>query len=123
MDRSWTKLIKPLAPWGLGVYWTILFTATHVPVPDGPPGSDKVLHFGAYLVLSVLFATTLHTRGAVTRRLVLLTIGVLFSFAIFDELTQMLVNRHCSALDALADWCGVLAGLGTFFFAVRKLIR
>ncbi len=99
------------SPWLLAGYWAVLFTATHTPMPAGPPASDKLLHFSAYFVLAVLFAVWRITRHAPTRRIVQLTIGVLFAFAVFDELTQTLVGRHCDALDAAADWAGISAAL------------
>ena len=114
-------LAQKFAPWALAVYWIILATLTHIPVPAGPPNSDKVLHVGAYFVLGFLFALTLHTRGFVARKLAITTIAVLFVFAVLDELTQELVNRYCDPWDAAADAVGVLLALGLFFLTKDRL--
>ena len=119
-DRLY-ELIRRSSPWLLAVYWIVLFALTHIPVPDGLPGSDLVLHLAAYFVLATLFTTVLLTRGVRGRRFVLTTIGVLFAFGVFDELTQMLVNRHCDPLDALADWVGVVCGMTVTWFVGFRL--
>lgn len=108
-------------PWLLGVYWVILYTLTHVPVPSGPPGSDKILHIAAYFVLAFLFSMVLYTRDVPTRRLVITTIVSLCAFAVFDEVTQELVNRHCDPLDALADSVGIVLGISALLWSTRRV--
>lgn len=110
---------KKFSPWLMAAYWIVLFTATHVPVPAGPPHSDKFLHISAYFVLSVLFACVLFTRGFDKWRLNKIVVIVLFIYAVVDELTQELVNRVCDPMDAAADAVGVLLGLW-FFHAIAK---
>ena len=38
------------------VYWLLLFTGTHIPLPNLPGGSgnDKLAHFAGYFLLSLL---------------------------------------------------------------------
>lgn len=115
------RLVRAISPWALAVYWITLFVMTHTPVPAGPPGSDKLFHFGAYFVLAALFALVLLSRGYTPRRTALLTIPVLCGFAVFDEVTQMLVDRHCDVLDGLADWAGVAVGTVSVIGARRWL--
>lgn len=115
MERTYSW-IRRISPWLLGLYWIVLFTLTHVPVPEGLPGSDLALHLAAYFVLSCMFTTVLLTRGVRGRRLVLTTFGVLFAFGVFDELTQTLVNRHCDPRDMAADCVGVVCGLAVAWF-------
>lgn len=113
-------LARAISPWALATYWTTLFVLTHVPVPHGPPGSDKVLHVGAYSLLAFLVALVLHTRGFAMRRIVATTVLVLFAFAVFDEVTQQFVNRVCDPVDAVADWVGVIVGLIVFLPIKRR---
>ncbi|MFK7821138.1 MAG: VanZ family protein [Planctomycetaceae bacterium] len=108
-------LARKFSPWALAAYWVTLATLTHIPVPAGPPNSDKVLHIAAYFVLGYLFALVLHTRGFDSRRIMITTIVSLFTFAILDELTQELVNRYCDPMDAAADAVGVVLALLLFF--------
>lgn len=120
-NNQWFQTLKRVSPWLLAVYWVILFVLTHVPVPAGPPNSDKVLHVAAYTVLATLFATVLLTREVPKARLVRLTVVTLCTFAVFDELTQELVNRFCDPMDMLADAIGVLCGLGFVLTMSAKL--
>ena len=119
--EKWWNIARTVSPWVLIGYWITLFTATHVPVPAGPPTSDKLIHFGAYFVLSLLLSTVLLTRNVLPAKIVLWTVIVLFSYGVFDEATQALVDRHPDPLDALADWAGVVTGLVVFFSALRFL--
>jgi VanZ family protein len=124
MTDSKTKLYRwatVASPWLLSIYWIILYTLTHVPVPSGPPGSDKLLHIAAYFVLAFLFSMVLYTRSVPTKRLIITTIVSLCAFAIFDEVTQELVNRHCDPLDALADSVGIVLGITAFLWLARRV--
>lgn len=99
--------------WGVLIaYWLTLFTSTHAPIDPKliVPGKDKTLHIMGYSGLGVLFGlvfgtSTLH-RFAFLRALAILAI-----YAVFDELTQLLVGRHCDLYDWFADCGGIVIGL------------
>jgi VanZ family protein len=109
----------------LGVYWTALLVATHLPV-DAPfvPGStfDKLYHVLAYAVLSLLLATVWQLAGGhlMRRQLVLVWLAVVLYGAV-DEITQMWVGREASLLDWLADGAGAACGIVAFVWLRRKL--
>ena len=101
----------------LGVYWITLFIATSIPTEYIPSVgvSDKLNHFFAYMVLSVL----LHLTFIFQEKLPLLgeypasfTLLIGFVYGIVDELHQMLIpGRHAELLDWIADFIGVIAGV------------
>ena len=72
---------------------------------EGPfPGSDKVVH--------VLIFTTLAALGRRARIPVPVLVGGLIAYAVGSELIQGLeANRSSSPTDALADFCGITAGM------------
>jgi len=112
----------------LGVYWFALFLVTHLP-PEFllrgfssseqmlADGNDKVVHLIAYAGLAFLFASCQWVRGIDDRRLIRLTLLIPGAYAIIDELLQIPVRRTADVMDCLADWCGVLLGLGCFLLA------
>jgi len=101
----------------LVVYWIALFIATSIPTEYIPSVgvSDKLNHFFAYLVLSVLLYLTFIFQ----EKLPLLreypasfTLVIGSVYGIFDELHQMLIpGRHAEVLDWIADFVGVIAGV------------
>lgn len=74
-------------------------------VPSSPPGVDKLVHAGLFLVLA------LTARWAGVRERVVA--GGLVGYAAVSEVVQGtdLVGRDASVLDGLADVVGVLLGL------------
>ena len=103
---KWLRIIL----WILTVaYWALLFTMTHLPPPKLPaaPGNDKLMHFLAYLVLSLMLGVTLRLTFPRWRRvpLIVLLIGVIYGA--LDERTQLLVNRSAEWGDWFADAGGV----------------
>jgi VanZ family protein len=104
------------------LYWTALFVATHIPVPNvvrEADVSDKGLHLLANLILIFLFWFTVsdgkkaHWRKAAPW--FVLTIMIVYS--VFDELTQSFVpGRSCDPRDLFADLTGTCMGLAVFSF-------
>ncbi|WP_146572119.1 VanZ family protein [Botrimarina hoheduenensis] len=104
--------------WGiaLGLYWALLFTATHIPTPVMAQGvlqlnGDKLIHAGAYFVLATLALGLIRslgwqTIGGLPARVVVVV--AIIAYGVFDEITQPLVNRICDPLDGLADTVGVI---------------
>ena len=107
----------------LVVYWIGLFLGTHTPKVSGVDFSvmDKILHFGAYFGLSLLFALAWSLRRPLVARGYAVLAMLLLAYGALDELLQIPVGRHCDPLDWLADTCGVITGLALFWTAGRWL--
>ena len=105
------------------VYWAVLFTLTHLPpnrVPHGP-SNDKLQHFGAYFVLSLMLGATLWVALPPKRRLLPVIIFVVAAlYGAFDEFTQIPVGRDAEFMDWCADISGAAAA-GLIFFVVHAL--
>ena len=103
-----------------GVYWVVLFVTTHLPpnrLPKGP-SNDKLEHFVAYFVLSVLLGAALWQGGPARRRLVaVIVLAVAALYGVFDELTQVLVGRDAELLDWCADVAGAASAALVLFLA------
>ena len=106
----------------LRLYWGALFCATHVPLPHGvlPGNTDKFVHFVAYAGLGMLLMGLRTTRGAFTWGSVFGRWLVLAAFGVFDELTQLLVNRNADFRDWLYDITGAAAGVLLVAFVARN---
>ena len=104
-------------------YWCCMFLATHLPVEraiEQVPASDKQLHFAAYGLLGLLLPfwsqgvrsdrdASDRLRLAVRRGMRL--IGILWVYAIADELLQIPVGRSAEFLDWMADAIGAVFGV------------
>ncbi len=85
------------------------------------PGSDKVLHAGAYAVLGALL--TLATAGArfSGRRAVVIAAALASLYGVSDELHQAFVpGRDTSAGDWIADTAGALVGAALAAASLRR---
>ncbi len=104
----------------LCVYWGALFYGTHTKVPEGllPGNSDKFIHFWAYAGLAMLLMSLRVTWGACTWLSVLIAWCILAIYGVFDELTQLLVNRNADIFDWVCDVTGAAAGLALVTFVV-----
>ena len=100
----------------LFLYWGALFYATHMPIPPGmlPGNSDKTIHFVAYCGLGFLLMAWQSAEGALVWPRVLALWLILAGYGVFDELTQLLVNRNADLHDWLYDLAGAATGLGLF---------
>ncbi|MGE5432943.1 MAG: VanZ family protein [Syntrophomonadaceae bacterium] len=101
----------------LVLYWIVLFIATTLPGNDVPNlgVSDKIEHFAAYAVLSVLLCFTYYFQKKfrlLSSRPFLMTILTVSVYGALDELHQLLVpGRSCDIRDLAADVTGALLGL------------
>jgi VanZ family protein len=117
MPERRVRTTNPPRPLWFGafcLYALLLACTTHWPLPvlvDAPTHSDKLIHFGAFLIWTTLLALS----GLVPRSRHALTIILTISlcYAILDELTQGIpgINRHVSAGDLVANALGVIAGV------------
>jgi len=106
-------------------YWLIMFAGTHwrhVSLESYPQNTDKILHFTGYAGFGFLIALWMSTKRTFGPRDFAGAFAVIFVYAIVDEVTQIPVGRTCDFFDAVADWCGGLAGLA-FFLLVGALRR
>ncbi|UCG15819.1 MAG: VanZ family protein [Phycisphaerales bacterium] len=104
----------PLTLLWLGA-WVGLFIITHIPVPAGTPiprGGDKVLHFVAYFVLTMLGGRAALGRGrSITVAWAVVWAVIYAAYGAADELIQPLVGRTLAMGDWLADVGGVVAAM------------
>lgn len=108
-DRLWLGV--------LGVYWLVLFTATHIPAPEAIASPvmdyDKLIHLSAYFVLTTLMLLAWHRPGGLLAgrsRWVIAAIAI--AYGAFDETTQPFFNRVGDLADWLADSLGVALAVG-----------
>jgi VanZ family protein len=104
----------------LAGYLILLVVATHLPrsVPFLPSNFnylDKLCHFTAYALLSLLLVTTWQlAAGVLTRRHLIWAWMAVALFGAVDELTQLAVGRDCELSDWIADAVGAAVGLIVF---------
>ena len=113
MARTWRHKLTITA---LVVYWPIIFTLAHIPIPQliQQAGlSDKGLHFIVYLILSFLLWFSVRPENKINWRkatawwVLLATLG----YGGLDEIVQGFIGRNCDIFDFLADVKGVTVGL------------
>jgi VanZ family protein len=101
--------------WGvLALYVATLLTLTHLPKPPSvfiERASDKTLHFLAYGTLSILTYAACAIHWPARRRLAAWVLVACMVFAVIDESTQPLFNRHADVKDYLFDVIGICCGL------------
>ena len=102
------------------VYWVILAALTHLPrLPRAASGAldhDKVVHTIAYWILAALAWWSWPPSGAgkVLQR-AMMWLVILAVYAATDELLQPLTDRNCELGDWIADFVGIVLGLGTAY--------
>lgn len=86
--------------------------------------SDKINHFGAYGLLSVLLFLTLIFQlkyPFLKKNANWLTVLIASTYGVLDELHQMLVpGRSCEFFDWLADFSGSLIGVLIIQWLLKK---
>lgn len=100
----------------LCLYWPLLFTMTHIPIPDyvrRAGVSDKTLHFLAYLVLTLFVWVTVSPFKKVhwLRLPVWLVIVGLAVYGAVDEISQSYFGRGTNIYDYAANMVGVFTSL------------
>ena len=101
----------------LALYWIILFTATTLPGNQLPDLhlSDKIEHFSAFFILSVLLNLALifqRKSFVLFKYAALVTIVITLSYGAIDELHQIFIpGRSADIRDWLADSTGVILGV------------
>jgi VanZ family protein len=113
MERS-RKLFVLLFFVGWMVFLTIMSLLPAGGVPLGEKW-DKIAHFGAYFITSLLFYYAFRTRFKQTD---IYAVFFAFGYGVILELAQLFVpGRVCSLKDLVANFSGVL-----FFFILYRLL-
>jgi len=132
---NWPDMLTPenrsrfttLSKIALGLFWLAIFIGTHMPVTTTIlplENRDKLMHFGAYLTLAVLVATTWQLAGGfLTPRHLAFAWLAIVAYGAIDEITQIPVGRDCDIFDWIWDAAGAAVGLLIFVFARRMLAR
>jgi len=94
-------------------YWLLLATATHLPPAKLPAThvSDKLEHFAAYFVLTVLVYASLRKMRNWAGSALVIALVIALIYGAIDEQTQKLVGRDCSLRDWIADAGGAVAAV------------
>ena len=102
----------------LAGYWLALVVSTHLPpafVRLPGKDTDKLAHFAVYTGLASLLAMAWQSStGRLNGRHLWFAWLAVASFAVADEVTQLLVSRDASVGDWLADAVGAAVGLAVF---------
>ncbi|GAB6282358.1 MAG: hypothetical protein STSR0008_11030 [Ignavibacterium sp.] len=104
------------------IYWSILFILTSIPINKLPEIglSDKIEHFGAYLVLSFLLNLAFRFQNKIklfSERPNLFSFLFAFIYGVFDEIHQAFIpGRDCDLFDLTADTIGAILGLIIILF-------
>lgn len=121
-----SRLLRKYIHAALVLYWIVLLTATSIPMDavKVPGDVDKIEHFGAYLVLTLLMYFSFRIQKKYVRlkkyagRITFITASV---YGILDEVHQLFIpGRFYDIYDILADIAGVLIGLGLIELIKRK---
>jgi len=124
-----TKAPSRRAWWALGLYWPVMFLATHWPAISRYrlphlPLRGMIAHVGLYLIWAAFWWRALSGRGqgAGRRAALAILLGGL-GYAVVDEATQALVHRSPRPDDLAADIVGLLAGLALAVALQRRAAR
>jgi VanZ family protein len=108
----------------LPLYWIALFIATHYPrvrIPGEIPHSDKLIHFGAFGLLAVLFWRFVQARRPIGNRFVWVATTVLIPYAGLDEYLQQFFGRYTDFNDFIANTVGIVVALAVL--ETRRVLR
>ncbi len=124
LEKHRTKLVYvPLI-----IYWLLLLTATSLPGKDLPDihVSDKIEHFSAYAILTILltFTSLLQTKYKFLKEKAFLSTLIFVSiYAALDELHQLFIpGRDCDINDWMADFLAACFGI-LIVYSLVKLLR
>ena len=105
-----------LATCVLAIYWTALFTGTHLPAIPAivPRVSDKAMHFSGFFILTILLCWVVPTRRKAIRKFAIVAC-VALAYGIFDEFSQGFVRgRTPDVRDFAADSTGVFVAISLY---------
>jgi VanZ family protein len=108
------------------IYWIILFVLTSLPTGMAITTdiSDKINHFGAYGLLSVLLYLNLYFQDRIklfNRYPATFTLLIASIYGMLDEIHQMYVpGRSAEFLDWLADFSGSLMAVLITGYLIKR---
>ena len=108
------------------IYWIILFILTSLPstMAIATDINDKLNHFGAYGLLSVLLYLNMHFQEKIkilSRFPAAFTVLIASVYGFLDEIHQMFVpGRSAEFLDWLADFLGSVTAVLITGYILRK---
>lgn len=109
------------------VYWITLFFFTSIPLQNFNIGNeipDKVKHFVAYFILSLLFTISLrfyNEKKEKIKNIYIFSILVISVNGLIDEVHQLFIpGRLFEWLDLLADVSGAFWGMILAMFIIEK---
>ncbi|MCU0342891.1 MAG: VanZ family protein [Ignavibacterium sp.] len=117
---------KYLVQLPLIIYWIILFILTSLPstMAIATDINDKLNHFGAYGLLSVLLYLNMHFQEKIkilSRFPEAFTVLIASVYGFLDEIHQMFVpGRSAEFLDWLADFLGSVTAVLITGYILRK---
>lgn len=101
----------------LVIYWLLLFSLTTIPADKLPQifvWQDKIQHFIAYLILSMMLELTLHFQRKIpkfSRMPFKITFWFIVIYASLDEIHQAFIpGRYCDIFDLIFDIAGGALG-------------
>ena len=107
------------------IYCLALYIQSDYPSPEKIPTftfSDKILHFGAYGLLGILFFRAYETLPLKANKtlLILMSIGSATLYGISDEIHQYFVPfRNADIMDVVANTLGSICGV--YFYHLWKV--
>jgi VanZ family protein len=110
----------------LFAYCLIIFIQSSLPAYERLPDfrfSDKLLHFGAYALMGILFFRAFQTLRIKSdaRRLILFSIAATALYGISDEIHQYFVPfRDADFLDEVANTLGAVCGVFLYRWWVQR---
>ena len=124
-DTGQSKLRNFLICWlPLVIYCLAIFIQSSFPGPKKLPSftfADKILHFGAYGLLGILFFRAYETLPLKANKtlLILLSIGSATLYGVSDEIHQYFVPfREADIMDVIANTLGSICGV--YFYHMWK---
>ena len=104
------------------VYCLAIFFQSSFPGPERMPDVrflDKLLHFGAYAVLGILFFRAYETLPLKNNRNLLIFISIVSAtlYGVSDEIHQYFVPfRHADLMDVVANTMGSICGVYIYYW-------
>jgi len=119
------KSYWPAALWALVIFVLTILPSHKIPnPPDWDISIDKLVHFGLFMVLSLLLLFRQHAKSGLLYRQQLIWITILLViYGLLLEMAQILVpTRNFSWLDLIADALGAIAG-NFIYLGIVKLTK
>jgi len=119
------KSYWPAALWALVIFVLTILPSDKIPnPPDWDISIDKLVHFGLFMVLSLLLLFRQHAKSGLLYRQQLIWITILLViYGLLLEMAQILVpTRNFSWLDLISDALGAIAG-NFIYLGIVKLTK